>query len=189
MKEIILIGAGGHAKSCEEVIKSQKKFRISLFVDKDHEDKDKIKTILEVNFLANYRLNKKNLHISVGQLKSGKLRKKIYEFYKNKGCIFPVIKSRSSYVSKNSSIDEGTIIMHNAFVNSNTSIGYNCIINSGAIIEHDVIIGNNVHIAPGAIILGGCNIKENSFIGSGTVLKQNTVVNKDTILPSGKYFK
>ena len=189
MKEIILIGAGGHAKSCEEVINSQKKFKISFFVDKTHKNNEKIKTILELNFLKNYKLSNKNLLISVGQLKSGQLRKKIYEFYKNKGCIFPVIKSASSYVSKNSTLDDGTIIMHKVFINNNTSIGKNCIINSGAIIEHDVTIENNVHIAPGAIILGGCNIKENSFIGSGTVLKQNTIVNKNSILPSGKYFK
>ena len=61
MKEIILIGAGGHAKSCDEVIKSQKKFRISLFVDKTYEDKGKVKTILEVNFLANYKFFLLNL--------------------------------------------------------------------------------------------------------------------------------
>jgi sugar O-acyltransferase (sialic acid O-acetyltransferase NeuD family) len=189
MKKIILIGAGGHAKSCVDVIDSQKKFKISLLVDKANKNKGKIKTILESDFLANYELNKKNILICVGQLKSGKLRKKIFDFYKNKGCIFPTIKSKSSYVSKTSIIDEGTIVMHKAFVNSNTSVGKNCIINSGAIIEHDVIIGNNVHIAPGAIILGGCNIKENSFIGSGTILKQNTIINKETILSSGKYFK
>ena len=189
MKKIILIGAGGHAKSCVDVIDSQKKFKVSLMVDKVYKNQGQIKTILELNFLANYELSKKNLFIGVGQLKSGKLRKKIFKFYKNKGCIFPTIKSKLSYVSKNSSIGEGTIIMHKAFVNSNVSIGKNCIINSGVIIEHDVIIGNNVHIAPGAIILGGCNIKENSFIGSGTVLKQNTILTKETILPSGKYIK
>lgn len=34
MRKIILIGAGGHAKSCVEAINSQKKFKISLLVDK-----------------------------------------------------------------------------------------------------------------------------------------------------------
>ena len=189
MKEIILIGAGGHSRSCIEVINSQKIFKIPFLVDKIHENKGKINTILELNFLAKYKLNKKNLLISVGQLNSGKLRKKIFEFYKNKGCIFPIIKSKSSYISSNSKIDEGTVIMHNAFVNNNVCIGKNCIINTGAIIEHDVIIGDNVHIAPGAIILGGCNVRENSFIGSGTVLKQNTITNKNFILSSGKYLK
>jgi len=189
MKKIILIGSGGHSRSCIEVIESEKRFKISFLVDKASKNDEKFDTILESNFTSNYKLNKINLLISVGQLKSGKQRKKIYEFYKNKGCNFPVIKSKSSYISNNSKIGEGTIIMHKAFINSNSNIGKNCIINTGAIIEHDVVIGNNVHIAPGAIILGGCNIKENSFIGSGVILKQNTLLRKDSIISSGKYFK
>tara|TARA_B100000795_G_C22800019_1_gene441339 strand:+ start:2102 stop:2674 length:573 start_codon:yes stop_codon:yes gene_type:complete len=189
MKEIILIGAGGHAQSSIDVIKSNKRWKISFLVDKTHEIKGKINIISELNFLTNYKLKKKNLLISIGQLSSGKLRKKIFEFYKNKGCNFPVIKSKSSYISGNSMIDEGTIIMHKAFINSNVNIGKNCIINTGVIIEHDVIIGDNVHIAPGAIILGGCKINDNSFIGSGTVIKQNTIINKNFILSSGEYFK
>ena len=189
MKEIILIGAGGHSTSCVDVIKSQKKYKISLLVDKTLKRFEKINTIPELDFLKNYKLKKKNLLISVGQLSNGKLRKKIFEFYKNKECNFPVISSKSSYISSNSVIDEGTIIMHKAFINSNVNIGKNCIINTGVIIEHDVIIGDNVHIAPGAIILGGCKIMDNSFVGSGTVVKQNTTISKNSILSSGNYFK
>lgn len=189
MKKIILIGAGGHSTSCIDVIKSQKIFKVLFLVDKTNMDNKKIQIISELNFLKNHKLNKKNLHICVGQLSNGKLRKKIFEFYKDKGCNFPVIKSKFSYISINSTIEEGTIIMHKAFINSNVSIGKNCIINTGAIIEHDVTIGNNVHIAPGAIVLGGCKIKDNSFIGSGTVVKQNTIISKNFILSSGEYFK
>tara|TARA_B100000787_G_scaffold30907_1_gene20754 strand:- start:7102 stop:7671 length:570 start_codon:yes stop_codon:yes gene_type:complete len=189
MKKIILIGSGGHARSCVEVIESEKKYKISFLVEKTSENKAKFSTISESNFISNYKLNKKNILICVGQLKSGKQRKKIYEFYKNKGCSFPIIKSKSSYISNSSTVNEGTIIMHKAFINGNSNIGKNCIINTGAIIEHDVVIEDNVHIAPGAIILGGCIIKENSFIGSGTVLKQNTLLKKNSILSSGKYFK
>ena len=46
-----------------------------------------------------------------------------------------------SYVSENSRIDEGSIVMHNALINSHCNIGINCIINSKALIEHDVTLG------------------------------------------------
>jgi len=188
MKNMILIGAGGHARSCVDVIDSLNFFRVSLMVGKNDRNFKKINTVSELEFLKNYKLKKKNLLISIGQLKDGKIRKKIFDFYKSKGCNFPVIKSKTCYISKNSKVDEGTIVMHKAFINTNSHIGKNCIINNGAIIEHDVTVGNNVHIAPGAIILGGCTIKENSFIGSGSVIKQNTTTNKNFILQSGKYY-
>ena len=35
MKKIILIGSGGHAKSCVDVIEMEKKFKIVGFVDKN----------------------------------------------------------------------------------------------------------------------------------------------------------
>ena len=188
MKKIILIGAGGHARSCVDVIDSLNFFRVSFMVGKNDRDFKTINTISELEFVKNYKLKKKNLLISIGQLKNGKIRKKIFDFYKNKGCTFPVIKSKTCYISTGSNVDEGTIIMHKALINTNVNIGKNCIINTGAIIEHDVTIENNVHIAPGAIILGGCTIKENSFIGSGAIIKQNTITNKNFILQSGKYY-
>lgn len=189
MKKIILIGAGGHARSCKDVIESSRIFKVQLMVDKKSSNFNEIKIIPEKDFLDNYDLKKKNLLISVGQLKDGNKRKKLYNFYKNKGCNFPVIKSKNCYISKKSKIDEGTIIMHKVVINANSIIGKNCIINTGVIIEHDVKISNNVHIAPGSIILGGCNIKENTFIGSGVVIKQNTTIGKNSIIASKKYFK
>lgn len=188
MKKIILIGAGGHARSCVDVINSQSFFNVSLMVGKNDRNFKKISTVSELEFLKNYKLKKKNLLIGIGQLRDGRKRKKIFDFYKDRGCNFPVIKSKICYISSNSNVDEGSIIMHKAFINTNSYIGKNCIINTGAIIEHDVTVGNNVHIAPGAIILGGCTIKENSFIGSGSVVKQNTIIDKNFILQSGKYY-
>jgi len=188
MEKIILIGAGGHARSCMDVINSQSFFNVSLMVGKNEKNFKEIKTVSELEFLKNFKFKKKNLLISIGQLKNGQVRKKIFNFYKSKGCNFPVIKSKTCYISTGSNVDEGTIIMHKALINSNVNIGKNCIINTGAIIEHDVTIGNNVHIAPGAIILGGCTIKENSFIGSGAIIKQNTITIKNFILQSGKYY-
>ena len=47
MKKIILIGAGGHAESCLDVINLTKKFKILGFIDKD-----KKKIIIILKFLV-----------------------------------------------------------------------------------------------------------------------------------------
>lgn len=188
MKGIILIGAGGHANSCLDVILNSKKYKVLYFVDKKKRRLEKYKVIIERKFISN-NLNKKMLHVAVGQLKTGKKREEIFNLYKNKGCIFPVILSKNSFISNNVKIDEGTIVMHKAIINRNVKIGKNCIINSGSIIEHDTVIEDNVHVAPGAIVLGGCQIKRNSFIGSAAVIKQDSLIKQSTIIPSMKYFK
>ena len=189
MKELILLGAGGHAKACLDVINTKKEYKVSFLVGKNNINDSKIfdnkKIISEITF--NKKI-KKNIFIAIGQLKNGKNREQLFNYYKKKNFFFPTPVSSTAYVSKKAEIQEGTILMHNTTVNSNSKIGKNCIINTGSIIEHDVIIGDNVHIAPGAIILGGSIIKKNSFIGAGTVIKQNSIISKNTVIGSKKYF-
>jgi len=178
-KNIILIGAGGHANSCINTIVSSKKFTISFLVNNSSDKKTnstEFKTINEKVFLKK-KLEGKNILIALGQLKTGELREDKFNFFKKRKCNFPVIKSNHSLISDNTKIKEGTIIMHYVIINNRVTI------------EHDCIIEDNVHIAPGAIILGGCHIKKNSFIGSGSVIKQCSVLKRNSIIPAKIYFK
>ncbi len=188
MVKIILIGSGTHANACIDVIENNKKNKILYLVDKKKIKIKGYKLILENEFKKK-KIKGKNLHISIGQLKTGHLRHKIFNFYKKKGCVFPKIISENSYISKKSKIGEGTIVLHKSVINRNTIIGKNCIINTGSIIEHNVKIEDNVHVAPGSIILGNCVIKNNSFIGAGSVIKQNTIIKENTIIPANLYIK
>ncbi len=188
MVNIILIGSGTHANACIDVIETNKKYKVLYLVDKKKNQIDNYKLILENEFNKK-EIKGKNLHISIGQIKTGNIRYEIFNFYKKRGCKFPKIISKNSYVSKKSKIGEGTIILHRSVVNRNSIIGKNCIINTGSIIEHDVKIEDNVHIAPGSIILGNSVIKKNSFIGSGSVIKQNTIIKENSIISANSYIK
>ena len=131
MHRLIIIGAGGHAKSCIDVIECEKKYKILGLVDKN-----KIKKLGAYKILANdssldkIKILSKNAFIGIGQIKSANLRKKMFLKLKKIGFNLPVIKSPHSYISKNSSIGEGTIIMHGAYIGPNVKIGKNCIINN-----------------------------------------------------------
>lgn len=188
MKDIILIGAGSHANACIDIIEYNKSHKIKFLVDIRKEFKSNYKVIHEKEF-NNQNLKRKKILITVGQIKLGNTRDKLFSYYKSKGCSFATIISKTSYVSKSAIIDKGTVVLHRSVISKNAKIGCNCIINTGAIIEHDVIIENNVHIAPGAVILGGAIIKKNSFIGSNTVIKQNKIIKENTIIPAQKYIK
>ena len=190
-KKIVLIGAGGHAKSCIDLIETSTNFRINHVVG--------IKKELNKNILK-YKINLlekdlKKFHtnkiavIGIGQIKSPNKRKHFFNLLKSNGFVLPIIKSKNSYVSKYSKINEGTTVFHGAIINSNTIIGKNCIINTKSLIEHDVIINNHVHISTGAIINGSCEIGEGSFIGSGAIIYQNVKIGKNCIIGAGAIIK
>ena len=186
MKKIILIGAGGQAESCLDVILLTKKFKILGFIDKNKKINILNHKILgDENYLRNIKRDT-HLHISMGFIKSPLKRIKLFNEFKKLNFKFPVIISPKSYISKNSKILEGTIIHHNVIVNFGAFIGCNNIINTSSIIEHGVKIGDNCHISTRVVINGGVEIKDNTFIGSGAIIREGIKIGKNCFIGMGQ---
>ena len=190
MNNILIIGSGGHAVSCIDVIEQNNKFTILGYVDNNKSNSKlskKYKYIGNDNDLKKINEKCKNAVIGIGQIKDYKIRSNLYLELKNIGYNLPVIISPLSYVSKNCTLGESTIVMHHALINNQSSILENCIINSKVLVEHNCYIGPNTHLAPGVIICGDVNIEGNTFIGSGTIVKQGIKIGKNCIISAGKY--
>ena len=188
MKNIILIGGGGHCISVTDVIERSKKFKIIGFVDKINTNlylKSKYKYLGDDKNLKELIKKYKYSFICVGQIRSADLRVKIFNSLIKLKSQIPSIVSPLSYISKNSSLGMGTILMHGTIVNANVSIGQNCIINSKSLIEHDVFIGDHNHISTGAILNGGVNLGDKIFIGSGAIIKQGVKIGSNNFISAG----
>ncbi len=185
-KPIILIGAGGHAESCIDLINEQKEFKLKEIIGTKKELNKMLLNEFKVKFDdRNLRiLSKKYKYalIGIGQIHSNKIRKQIFAKLKSLKFILPTVCSKHSIISKYCSIGEGTIVMHGAIISANVKIGKNCIINSNALIEHGCLIEDNVHIATSATINSGVTIGQNSFVGSGTVIRQSVKVKKNSFI-------
>ena len=189
---ILLLGAGGHAKSLIDVIEAEGKYKIAGIIDNELKIGDKIlgyEVIGRDEDLRELRDKFKYAIIGVGQIKTPKIRIKLFKLLKSLGYILPVIISPRAYVSKYAFIDEGSVIMHDAFINANAKIGKNCIINTKAIIEHDAIIEDNCHISTGAVINGGVFIGKNSFLGSNCVTKEYIKIKENSFIKAGSVVK
>jgi sugar O-acyltransferase (sialic acid O-acetyltransferase NeuD family) len=188
MKKIILVGGGGHCKSCIDVIENENKYKITGIIDK------------KKNFLLNYKvfsesyLNKKLIKnnyafVTVGQIKNYKVRVKLFNRLKDLGFKIPSIMSPLAYISKHAVIGQGTIVMHGAIVSAGAIIGNNCIINTNSLIEHDVVIGDHTHVSTEATVNGGVIIGEKVFIGSRSIIKDNISIGECSIVGAGQYIK
>ena len=157
MDKIILIGSGGHARACIDVIELSGQFKIAGFIEKDEASIQNnlgysiIGTDGDLNALRKIYTN---VMVTVGQIKSPLTRIKLYQLLQEMEFTLPVIISPRAYVSKHAQIGDGTIVMHDAIINANARIGENCIINNKALIEHDAVIGDHCHISTGAILNG-----------------------------------
>ena len=192
MDKILLIGAGGHARSCIDVLEEENQFEIAGLIEKGQIISNKslgYPVIGTDDDLKVLRQQYKNALITVGQIKSPKIRIKLYQLLKELDFTLPVIISSQAYVSKHAQIGEGSIIMHGVIINANAKIGNNCIINNRALIEHDSVIGDHCHIATGAIINGEVSVRNETFIGSGVVTKQAISIGKKCVIGAGVVLK
>ena len=192
MHKILLIGAGGHARSCIDVLEEENQFEIAGLIEKGESISNEslgYPIIGTDDDLKVLRQQYKNALITVGQIKSPKIRIKLYQLLKELDFTLPVIVSSQAYVSKYAQIGEGTIIMHGVILNANAKIGNNCIINNRALIEHDAVIGDHCHIATGGIINGEVFVGNETFIGSGAITKQCISIGNNCIVSAGIVLK
>ena len=163
-KEVILVGAGGHALSLAEFSVLQ----IAGYLAAKENEKMPGKWLgNDENALP---LIKNGNHFHIAFVYSGlprmQAREKLIEKYQTLGAKFSTLIAPSAIVTQNSIIGEGTAVMTGAIINR-ANLGRHVVINSGAIIEHDCSIGNNTFIGPGTVVGGFTNIGCNCFIGLG----------------------
>lgn len=189
MKEkIVLIGGGGHCKSCIDVIEQAGRFQIAGIVDVPEKLHQKVlgyEIIAADDDLRDLTKEDDYFLITLGQIKSPEKRIRIFQTLKESGAKLPIIVSPLAYVSEHARLAEGTIVMHHALINAGTQIGKNCIINSNALIEHDAVIGDHCHIATGAIINGGVRVGSGTFFGSNAVSKEYVEIGENAVIGCG----
>ena len=188
MHKIILIGGGGHCKSCIDVIEQAGIFQIAGIVDLPEKLHHKIlgyEIIAADDDLPRLAEEYENFLITLGQIKSPEKRIRLFEKVKELGGRLPVIVSPLAYVSKHACLEEGTIVMHYALVNADAQIGSNCIINTKALIEHDAFIGDHCHIATAAVINGGVKLGSGTFFGSNAVTREYIEIGENSIIGCG----
>ena len=183
-RDLILIGGGGHCKSCIDVIEQTGDYRIAGIIDvpaKLHQKVSGYEIIATDDDLSGL-VKEYEILITVGQVRSPKPRLRLFESIKSLGGRLPVIVSPLAYVSEHARLGEGTIVMHHALVNAEASIGKNCIINSKALVEHDAVIHDHCHIATGGIINGGVVVHSGTFWGSGAVSREYIEIGANNII-------
>ena len=186
--QLLLIGAGGHALACIEVIESEARFSIAGLVGVAQDvGKSRLGyAVLESDdALPTLAEKYKYALISVGQIKSPARRKELYQRALDFGFQLPAIIAPSARVSRHASIGPGTIVMHGAVVNAGAVVGSNCILNTCSIVEHEAVIGDCCHIATTAVVNGSSHVGEGSFLGSGSIVREGLRLGAECVVGMG----
>ena len=180
-KKLILIGAGGFAKSVIDSI-DEKRYSIEGFIDNI-----KNGSHLGYKIFASNLDELENREDYCYFIAIGDNEKRTYwykEVVKRNLDIINVI-DKTAILSENITFGRGIFIGKLAIINNDARIGENVVINTKALIEHGCRVGNNVNISTIFVLNGDVVVKDNCFIGSSSVINGQITIEKNSIVGSG----
>jgi sugar O-acyltransferase (sialic acid O-acetyltransferase NeuD family) len=186
---ILLVGAGGHARACIDVIEQEGRYTVAGLIGLPAEVGTQVlgyPVLGSDEDLGDLARHYTRALVTVGQIKTPELRMRLYEILERSGCELPAIVSPRGYVSRHAALGAGTIVMHGAIVNAGATVGRNCIINSHALVEHDAVIGDHCHVATAAAVNSGVRVGPGTFIGSNSSVRQVATIGAGSVVGMGQ---
>ncbi|HDL00616.1 MAG TPA: acetyltransferase [candidate division Zixibacteria bacterium] len=185
MKDLIIIGAGGHGKVVADTARANEIWQDISFLDDKFPNKNDVSGFGIVGKLTEIdNIDNQTTDIVVA-LGNNKKRFSLIQMYKEKGYNLPDIIHPTAVISASVKMNGATVIFPGAIVNADTSIGIGCIINTAVTIDHDCTIKDGVHLSPGSHLGGNVTVGKNTWIGIGTAVINNTNIGDDVIVGAG----
>jgi sugar O-acyltransferase (sialic acid O-acetyltransferase NeuD family) len=185
---IVLVGAGGHAVACIDVVEQHGGFQVAGLIGTAAEVGTSVlghPVLGSDEQLADLAARYRNALVAVGHIKTSEPRTRLFATLVELGYALPVIVSPRAYVSRHASVGSGTIVMHGAVVNAGARVGRNCILNSMSLVEHDAVIGDHCHLATAASVNGGAAVGARSFVGSHSSIREQVRIGDDCLIGMG----
>ena len=183
MSEIVIYGAGGHAKVIADIVESSGIHTIAGFLDDNKKPGTKF---FGYEILGGIE--------QVGNISSGIVaigdnwtRKVIVNKINIINPEFEFITAihPNASIGRGVKIGRGTVIMAGAIVNSDASIGDFSIINTKSSVGHDSILGDFVTIAPNATLGGNVRVDECSTLSISSTVLHGKTIGKHTVIGAG----
>lgn len=181
---IIVIGAGGHAKVVIDALQCAGETVLGVTISNDDEA---LRHVLDVPVLGKDVVieehDAKQIRLANGV--GGKGREQVFKNMKRRGYQFCQVIHPSAVIAKSSRFGEGVQVMAGAVIQPMVTVGDNSLINSGASVDHDCIISDHVHIAPGCALCGEVRVGDRCHIGAGSTVIEGLTIEPDVFVAAG----
>jgi len=160
-EEIVVIGAGGHAKVLITTL-TARGFSIAAVFDDDDS-----KWGVDAQGTRVSRIDRErggNGIIGIGDNAQRREMARALSFE------WRTVVHPSAFVHPSAKLGRGTVVFAGAVVQPDAVIGDHVIVNTGATVDHDCVVGDYAHLAPGVHLAGSVQVGEGAFLGIGSVV-------------------
>lgn len=185
MADVVIVGAGGHAKVILDIIRLNGDRAVGLLDDNPKlwgQRQSGVPILGALDSYSSYTYDYLILAMGSNALRH-KLSTTVFRAVLDENWLTAV--HPSAVIASDVKIGCGTVVMAGAIVNSETVVGRHGILNTASSVDHDNIIGDYVHIAPGAHLAGGIRVNEGAFVGIGASVVPNILIDTWSIVGAG----
>ncbi|WP_274648617.1 acetyltransferase [Paenibacillus humicola] len=185
MKEIVVVGAGGHAKAVIDVLEKSGGHRIVGVLDSY---KPAGTAFFGYEVLGGYEwLHRHHVYGGIVAIGDNWTRAKAVTDIRTICPTFKFVTAvhRNASVAKGVRIGEGTVLMAGAAANSDSQLGAHCILNTHASVDHDCIVGDFASLAPNAATGGNVRIGGYSAISLGASVIHSITIGEHSVIGAG----
>lgn len=183
MKDLIIVGAGGYAKSVLDSV-DHMNFRMVGYLD-DIKPQGTVHLGYPVIGNAIECIDNPSECVFFIAIGNNRKRKRWFDCIKAHNLSLINVIDKSAIVSRAAKLGEGCFIGKLSILNYGCSVGDNCVINTRALLEHGCTIDNHVNISTNASLNGDVICREGSFIGSGAVVNGQLSIGEWALVGSG----
>ena len=164
---VLVIGAGGHASVCIDVLQSGGERVLGCLSDDGVARRPLPVAVLGLDsevdrFIAD---GLDRLFVAVGD---NRARLLLIERCLASGAQVINAVSPHAVVSPSVTFGVGVVLMAGAVVNAGASLGDGLIVNTNASVDHDADLGRGVHVCPGCAVAGDVAVGEGALLGVGS---------------------
>lgn len=162
-KEVVILGASGHAKVVASTLMAAGWRIVGLYDDDPGKAGSEVLGIPVIGQVKDARPGAGVAVVSA--IGRNQPRKRVAEAAIE--LVWATALHPTAWLDPTAVIGEGTVVFSGAIVQPGARIGRHCILNTGCSVDHDCTIGDYVHLAPGVHLAGNVHIGEGAFLGIG----------------------
>lgn len=182
MKDLIIIGAGGHGRVIADIAQKLGTYEtISFLDDGDAKETMGLPIVGKTSDVEKY-IDTADIFVAIG---NSKVRGDFIKRLLAMGANVPTLIHPSAIIGACVEIGKGSAIMAGAVINPCSKLGNGIILNTCSSIDHDCIIGDYCHIAVGVHVAGTVSLADTVFLGAGATIKNNVSICADCIIGAG----
>ncbi len=188
MKEVIIIGSGGHGAELDDYINYNNSIRgseeLKIIGYLDDNPANYSKYLFSAPLIGGVKDHevRKDIYYIIG-IANLKYRQKFVDQYLKSGAKFLTLVHASAYISRSSEIGVGAIIGPNVNLGPNAQIGDFTFINARSSIGHDTVVGKHNFISPNVCFSGFTKVGDGNLFGiNSATLPEIKIGNNNKIM-------